>query len=63
VEEVKAKPKPDVVQKPNKPESTSSSCSCGCPQLPICPQCPPYPMLYEVKAYDYTPNPSYCPIM
>nr|XP_023887265.1 heavy metal-associated isoprenylated plant protein 47-like [Quercus suber]POE67576.1 heavy metal-associated isoprenylated plant protein 47 [Quercus suber]POE67577.1 heavy metal-associated isoprenylated plant protein 47 [Quercus suber] len=62
VEEVKAKPEP--VPKPaNKPGSTSSTCSCGCPQLPICPQYPPYPMLYGVKVYDYTPNPSYCPIM
>ncbi|XP_030929460.1 heavy metal-associated isoprenylated plant protein 47-like [Quercus lobata] len=68
VDEVKAnkkpeeKPKPEV-QKPNKPESTSSTCYCGCPQLPICPQYAPYPMLYESRVYDYTPSPSYCPIM
>ncbi|XP_050251019.1 heavy metal-associated isoprenylated plant protein 47-like [Quercus robur] len=65
VEEVKAKPKPKPeekpVQKPNK--HPSSTCSCGCPQLPMCPQYPPYPMLYEAKVYDYTPNQSYCPIM
>uniref|UniRef100_A0A7N2M8N3 HMA domain-containing protein n=1 Tax=Quercus lobata TaxID=97700 RepID=A0A7N2M8N3_QUELO len=71
VEEVKAKPKPEEkpkpkpeekpVQKPNK--HPSSTCSCGCPQLPMCPQYPPYPMLYEAKVYDYTPSPSYCPIM
>ena len=68
VDELKAnkkpeeKPKPEV-QKPNKPESTSSTCSWGCPQLPICPQYAPYPMLYESRVYDYTPSPSYCPIM
>ena len=66
VEEVKAKPKPEEkpkpeVPKPNKPPS--STCSCGCPQLPMCPQYPPYPMLYEAKVYDCTPSPSYCPIM
>ena len=61
VEEVKAKPEPEV-QKPNKPKSTSSTCSCGCPQLPICPQYAPHPMLYEARVYDYTPSPSYCPL-
>ncbi|KAL0000394.1 hypothetical protein SO802_014175 [Lithocarpus litseifolius] len=71
VEEVKAKPKPEEKpkpkpeekQKPNKPGSTSSICSCGCPQLPICPQYAPYPMLYEARVYDYTSSPSYCPIL
>ncbi|KAM3696041.1 hypothetical protein ACJW30_06G008900 [Castanea mollissima] len=62
VEEVKAKPaKPE--ENPKKPKSTSSTCSCGCHQLPICPQCAPYPMLYEARVYDYTSSPSYCPIM
>ncbi|KAK4575552.1 hypothetical protein RGQ29_026489 [Quercus rubra] len=65
VDEVKAKPeenpKPEV-QRPNKPESTSSTCSCGCLQLPICPQYAPHPMLYEARVYDYTPSPSYCPL-
>ncbi|KAK7847089.1 heavy metal-associated isoprenylated plant protein 47 [Quercus suber] len=69
VDEVKADKKPEEkpipeVQRPNKPESTSSTCSCGCPQLPICPQYAPYPMLYEARVYDYTSStPSYCPIL
>ncbi|KAK4575551.1 hypothetical protein RGQ29_026488 [Quercus rubra] len=65
VEEVKAKPKPAEKPKPEvQPDKPpSSTCSCGCPQLPMCPQYPPYPMLYEAKVYDYTPSPIYCPIM
>ena len=56
-------PNPEVVVEATNPESTSSPSSTDCPQFPMCPQYPPYPMLYEVKVYDYTPNPSYCPIM
>ena len=65
VEEVKAKPKPAEKPKPEvQPDKPpSSTCPCGCPQLPMCPQYPPYPMLYEAKVYDYTPSPIYCPIM
>ncbi|KAL4618462.1 hypothetical protein ACB092_06G012300 [Castanea dentata] len=65
VEEVKekkkepepVKPKPEEEKKP----STSSTCSTGCIQLPVCPQYPPYPTFYEVAVYD--PSPSYCNIM
>ncbi|KAM4092059.1 hypothetical protein ACJW30_06G008800 [Castanea mollissima] len=54
VEEEKPKPEPEENPKPQKPE----------PELPMCPQYPPYPMLYEAKVYNYsTPSPSYCPIM
>ncbi|KAM3696043.1 hypothetical protein ACB094_06G008400 [Castanea mollissima] len=56
-------PNPEVVVEATNPESPSSPSSIDCPQLPMCSQYLPYPMLYEVKVYDYTPNPSYCPIM
>ena len=60
VEEVKEKdqePEPEEEKEP----STSSTCSTGCIQLPVCRQCPPYPTFYEVAVYD--PSPSYCYIM
>ncbi|XP_050251020.1 heavy metal-associated isoprenylated plant protein 47-like [Quercus robur] len=60
VEEVK-----DEQNEPEGPEQNPNPepISTDCPQLPKCPQYPPYPVTYEVKVYDYTPNPSYCPIM
>ncbi|XP_075668385.1 heavy metal-associated isoprenylated plant protein 47-like [Castanea sativa] len=59
----KQNPNPEVVVEAMNPESPSSPSSTDCPQLPMYPQYLPYPMLYEVEVYDYTPNPSYCPIM
>ena len=65
VEEVKEKEKEaDPVtskQEEEKKTSTSSTCSSGCIQLPVCLQYPPYPTFYEVAVYD--PSPSYCYIM
>ena len=65
VEEVKEKEKEaDPVtskQEEEKKTSTSSTCSSGCIQLPVCRQYPPYPTFYEVAVYD--PSPSYCYIM
>ncbi|KAF3948029.1 hypothetical protein CMV_025921 [Castanea mollissima] len=59
----KQNPNLEVVVEAMNPESPSSPSSTDCPQLPMYPQYLPYPMLYEVEVYDYTPNPSYCPIM